>query len=135
MTVTYDYAGKRVLVTGGTRGLGAGIAHAFAAAGADVVICARNPAPASSGVPLPTGAAGGRIRFVRADVRDADDVERLFDGLDRLDVVVNNAGGSPYANVAESSARLHRRVLELNLLAPCSSRGARTRCSPRAAAA
>lgn len=108
MTVTYDYTGRRVLVTGGTKGLGAGIAAAFAAAGADVTVCAR-------GEP---GALGNGVRFVRADVRDADEVDRLIGGFDRLDVVVNNAGGSPYAMVAGTSPRLHARVIELNLVAP-----------------
>ncbi|NRQ34821.1 SDR family oxidoreductase [Nonomuraea sp. NN258] len=106
MTVTYDYAGKTVLVTGGTKGLGAGIARAFHAAGAEVVICARGPAAVDG------------TRFVQADVRDPQDVERLFAGLDRLDVVVNNAGGSPPAPLASTSPRLHARVVELNLTAP-----------------
>jgi NAD(P)-dependent dehydrogenase (short-subunit alcohol dehydrogenase family) len=107
VTVTYDYTGKVVLVTGGTRGIGAGIAAAFADAGAEVIVCARNP---------PVSACGGR--FVRADVRVAEDVDRLMSGLDRLDVVVNNAGGSPYAPLEGTSPRLHARVIELNLIAP-----------------
>ncbi|MFI6601271.1 SDR family oxidoreductase [Nonomuraea sp. NPDC050536] len=104
MTVTYDYAGKVVLVTGGTRGIGAGIATAFRDAGADVIVCGRRPADVPG--------------FVQADVRDPDDVDRLVGGLERLDVVVNNAGGSPYAPVAGTSPRLHARVIELNLIAP-----------------
>lgn len=112
MTVTYDYAGRTVLVTGGTKGIGAGVAAAFAAAGARVVVCARTPPP---GAPW---SGSSDIRFVRADVRDPEDVERLVRGLDRLDVVVNNAGGSPYAPLADTSPRLHARVVELNLLAP-----------------
>ncbi|SEF60333.1 NAD(P)-dependent dehydrogenase, short-chain alcohol dehydrogenase family [Nonomuraea solani] len=106
MTVTYDYTGRSVLVTGGTRGIGAGIARAFHEAGAEVTVCARTP---------PTA---GEFRFVQADVRDPGDVERLIAGLGRLDVVVNNAGGSPPAPLAGTSPRLHARVIELNLTAP-----------------
>ncbi|MET9337673.1 SDR family oxidoreductase [Nonomuraea sp. NPDC003804] len=108
--ISYDYTGKVVLVTGGTKGLGRGIARAFRSAGAEVVVCARTPPDE------PVDGAG--VRFVRADVRDPEDLERLFDGLDRLDVVVNNAGGAPYAMVAGTSPRLHARVIELNLTAP-----------------
>ncbi|WP_431929475.1 SDR family oxidoreductase [Nonomuraea jabiensis] len=108
MTVTYDYAGRAVLVTGGTQGIGAGIARAFREAGADVTVCARRE-PAA---PVPG------IRFAQADVRVAEDVERLMSGFDRLDVVVNNAGGTPYAPLDGTSPRLHARVVELNLTAP-----------------
>ncbi|MET7334104.1 SDR family oxidoreductase [Nonomuraea sp. NPDC005650] len=108
MTVTYDYAGKAVLVTGGTQGIGAGIARAFREAGADVTVCARRE-PA---VPVPG------VRFARADVRAPEDVERLMAGFERLDVVVNNAGGSPHAPLDGTSPRLHARVIELNLTAP-----------------
>ncbi|MGN9838161.1 SDR family oxidoreductase [Nonomuraea sp. H19] len=115
MTVTYDYTGKSVLVTGGTKGIGVGIARAFREAGADVTICARH----EQAVPgTERGPGVGRIRFVRADVRVPEDVERLVSGFDRLDVVVNNAGGSPYAPLAGTSPRLHARVIELNLTAP-----------------
>ncbi|WP_084959118.1 SDR family oxidoreductase [Thermoactinospora rubra] len=106
MSARYDFTGKVVLVTGGTRGIGAGIARGFAEAGAEVVVCARKE----------PGAAAGR--FVQADVRDPADVERLVGALDRLDVLVNNAGGSPYAPLAAASPRLHARVVELNLVAP-----------------
>ncbi|MGI5282997.1 SDR family oxidoreductase [Nonomuraea polychroma] len=106
MTLTYDYSGKSVLVTGGTKGIGAGIARAFQEAGAEVTVCARTP-PVSEG-----------FRFVQADVRVPEDVERLVAGFDRLDVVVNNAGGSPYAPLEGTSPRLHARVIELNLTAP-----------------
>ncbi|MCK2219611.1 SDR family oxidoreductase [Actinomadura sp. ATCC 31491] len=106
MTVTYDYTGRSVLVTGGTKGIGLGVARAFARAGADVTVCARH-APERA-----------EFRFVPADVRAAADVERLMAGFGRLDVVVNNAGGSPYAPLEGTSPRLHARVIELNLTAP-----------------
>lgn len=81
-----DLAGKRVLVTGGTKGIGAAAARRFAEAGADVVVCARTPVDE-----LPAG------RFVQADVAKPEDVtrlaERTLELLGGLDVLVNNAGG------------------------------------------
>jgi NAD(P)-dependent dehydrogenase (short-subunit alcohol dehydrogenase family) len=106
VTVTFDYTGRSVLVTGGTKGIGLGVARAFARAGADVTVCARHPPERAE------------FRFVPADVRAPEDVERLMAGFGRLDVVVNNAGGSPYAPLAGTSPRLHARVIELNLTAP-----------------
>jgi NAD(P)-dependent dehydrogenase (short-subunit alcohol dehydrogenase family) len=119
---TDDYAGRCVLVTGGTRGIGAGIAAAFLAAGAEVVVCAREePAalPAAAGRP---GRTGRTASFVAADVRDAAQVDALIEAVvqrhGHLDVVINNAGGSPYALAADASPRLHAKVIELNLTAP-----------------
>ncbi|MFJ4199172.1 SDR family oxidoreductase [Streptomyces sviceus] len=103
-----ELSGRVVVVTGGTRGVGAGIARSFAQAGADVVVCARRPPE----VPLP------KARFVPLDVRDADAVRHFFAELPRLDVLVNNAGGAPYRLLADTGPERHVRVLELNLLAP-----------------
>jgi NAD(P)-dependent dehydrogenase (short-subunit alcohol dehydrogenase family) len=100
--------GKVVVVTGGTRGVGAGIARAFAEAGAEVVVCARRPPH----VPVP------QTEFVPLDVRDGAAVQRFFTALPRLDVLVNNAGGAPHRLLVQAGAERHVRVLELNLLAP-----------------
>ncbi|VVP69492.1 3-oxoacyl-[acyl-carrier-protein] reductase FabG [Pseudomonas fluorescens] len=111
-----DFSGKVVLVTGGTKGIGAGIASAFLAAGAQVIVCARN-APSE----VPTH-GDKRAVFIAADVRDSDSLQALFETValehGRLDVLVNNAGGSPNADAAEASPRFHESIIRLNLIAP-----------------
>lgn len=109
-------AGVRVLVTGGTRGIGFGIATRFLHDGAEVVICGRREPEA-----LPS--AGGRTAtFLSADLRDADAARELVEQTTRhlggLDVVINNAGGSPPADAATVSPRFVEKVIALNLLAP-----------------
>jgi NAD(P)-dependent dehydrogenase (short-subunit alcohol dehydrogenase family) len=108
----FQLGGRVVLVTGGVRGVGAGISAVFAAQGATVVTCARRTV---EGLPY---------EFHPCDVRDDDAVKALIDAVvarhGRLDVVVNNAGGSPYVPAAESSAKFSRKIIELNLLAPLS---------------
>jgi NAD(P)-dependent dehydrogenase (short-subunit alcohol dehydrogenase family) len=111
-----DFGGRTVLVTGGTKGIGAVIARSFLDAGADVVVCGRN----DPGTPP---ASGDRTaRFLAADIRDADAaaalVERAAGLMGGLDVLVNNAGGSPDADAATVSPRFVERVVQLNLLAP-----------------
>jgi NAD(P)-dependent dehydrogenase (short-subunit alcohol dehydrogenase family) len=106
--VALGLTGKVVLVTGGVRGVGAGISAVFAQQGARVVTCARRPV---DGLPY---------EFHGCDVRDDDAVKALIDAIvaehGRIDVVVNNAGGSPFALAADASANFSRKIIELNLL-------------------
>ncbi|MFI5040985.1 MAG: SDR family oxidoreductase [Acidimicrobiales bacterium] len=116
MAGALDLTGRVVLVTGGARGVGRGIAARFLEAGATVVICGRR-------VPADVPVVDRRsATFVETDVRDDASVERLVATIKeregRLDVVVNNAGGSPPADTATASARFSTAVVTLNLLAP-----------------
>ncbi|MEV6787269.1 SDR family oxidoreductase [Streptomyces sp. NPDC051098] len=104
--------GRVAVVTGGTRGVGAGIAQAFLRAGARVVVCARRPPE----VPL-DGA-----EFVPVDLREAEGVAGFLDDVaaryGRLDTLVNNAGGTPHRLLADGAVARHARVVELNLVTP-----------------
>ena len=123
MSVQIDLTGRLVLVTGGGRGVGLGITERFLDAGADVIVCQRHE-PES----LPS--SGGRTAtFIEADVREADQVNTMFDRIGeehgRLDVLVNNAGGSPSAEAATASVRFAAAIVMLNLQSAMV-------CSPRA---
>ncbi len=106
----FDFSERVVVVTGGSRGVGAGIVAAFAEAGAHVVTCGRHEATVGDAV------------FMTADVRKPADAERVVakavERFGRLDVLVNNAGGAPHAMAAEASPRFVEAVVNLNLLAP-----------------
>ncbi|MDA8343247.1 MAG: SDR family oxidoreductase [Actinomycetota bacterium] len=119
----FDYTGSVVVVTGGSRGIGRGVVRAFLAAGAEVVTCGRHR-PAAGDVPEATGPDGRRRTawFVEADLRVADDADAVVaeavSRFGRLDVLVNNAGGSPRASAATASSRFSESIVALNLLAP-----------------
>lgn len=106
----FDYSERVVVVTGGSRGVGAGIVSAFAQAGAHVVTCGRHEAVVDGAV------------YMTADVRKPAEAERVVakavEHFGRLDVLVNNAGGTPYALAAEASPRFVEAIVGLNLLAP-----------------
>jgi NAD(P)-dependent dehydrogenase (short-subunit alcohol dehydrogenase family) len=112
-------AGLAVVITGGTRGIGAGLARAFLQAGGHVLVCGRTP-PADPGQ-LPS-AAGRTAVYSQADVRDPEQASRLImtaaEKFGRIDLVINNAGGSPEMAAAAASPRFHQKVIDLNLTAP-----------------
>jgi len=115
MSNPFDFGGRAVLITGGSRGIGRGIAEAFLGAGANVAVCGRTK-------PDELPSAGGKSAlFVGADVRDAEQVEKMVneavERLGRLDVLINNAGGAPFAEAATASPRFSEKVIQLNLTA------------------
>lgn len=109
MALALDLGGRVALVTGGARGIGRGITEVLLAAGASVVTCGRSEAE-------PPAGATHRL----CDVRDEGSVAELVAGIvaehGRLDVVVNNAGGAPYALAADASPRFHDKIVGLNLM-------------------
>jgi len=113
-----ELSGSVVLVTGGTKGVGRGIARQFSDAGATVVVCARTEPD-----DLPEGWA-----FLSADLRDGaaawSAIDTVVERFDRIDVLVNNAGGAPPAETTTASPKLTERIVALNLFAPmfCSQR-------------
>jgi len=106
--VTLD--GRRVLVTGGGSGLGADLAGGFAAAGADVVVAGRRPAPLDA-----VAATTPSISTHVADVTDEADMVRLFDAFEPFDIVVANAGIATSAPLTRTSLELWEQVLDVNL--------------------
>jgi NAD(P)-dependent dehydrogenase (short-subunit alcohol dehydrogenase family) len=114
--VSVGLSDRAVIVTGGTKGIGRAIAERFLAAGAHVVVCARHAAESPP-------ASGGRVaHFVAADVREAEAIDAVVratvERCGRLDVLVNNAGGAPFALAATASPRFSTAIIQLNLIAP-----------------
>lgn len=110
--------GRVALVTGGGRGIGAAIAGAFADAGADVAITARS-AGALESVADGIRGRGRRALPLPADMDDVECYEQLVEQvvgeLGRLDVLVNNVGGSPPRPFLDTSVRMFEKAFHFNV--------------------
>ena len=106
----------RTLVTGGTRGIGAAIAHRLARAGHDLVLGYAHDDASAELTAADVEAAGGRCTLVRCDLLEPGGVERVFAESGALTGVVNNAGATFHVGpLALTPVEVIRRTVELNL--------------------
>lgn len=114
-----DLAGKRALVTGGTRGIGAAIALDLARSGAGVVISSRGEDAAARETLGALRECGVQAFFIPADAADDGDTERLVEDaanrLGGLDVLVPNAGGPEPGRIEELSADDWRHAFDVHV--------------------
>jgi NAD(P)-dependent dehydrogenase (short-subunit alcohol dehydrogenase family) len=123
------FIGRRALVTGASRGIGAGIARRLAAEGADVAICARtldrhdHLAGSLTETAKQLEAHGGRVAVVVADLTDPDDRARVVPEATTalggpIEILVNNAAAAMYGPVADMPLKRRRVLFEANVHAP-----------------
>lgn len=121
---------KVAIVTGGSSGIGAGIARQLAADGARVIVNYASNRSSADKVVADIEAAGGRAVAVAADVTNPSEVEALVNSaignFGRLDIVVNNAGIYQFARIEDSTEVLYRRQFDINVLGPLLLVGAAT---------
>src|SRR6266540_1816630 len=116
------YKDKVTIVTGGTKGIGAGCVSVFVEqGGANVVFCSRNEAEGRAFEAEVNAKGPGRAVFVRADVSRVDDIRRVIDStlerFGRIDCLINNAGWHPpHQPIDAFSVEDFRSLLDLNLV-------------------
>jgi 3-oxoacyl-[acyl-carrier protein] reductase len=117
-----DLAGKRALVTGGSRGIGAGIARALAEHGADVAITYERSAERAAEVVQSIEGLGRKALAIQADSADPAAIKRAVDtaaeSLGGLDILVNNAGIARYAAIADVDVQTIDSLLDVNVRGP-----------------
>lgn len=87
MSVSFDFSGKSVLVTGASSGIGYGVAMGFAKADADLTILSSSDAIFDAAKEMP-----GKVQAIKCDIADAAAVTQALAHIEKLDVLVNNAG-------------------------------------------
>lgn len=113
MSITFDFTGKTVLVTGASSGIGFGVAHGFARAGAKTIILSDTDAIHDAAKRLP-----GEVHVIQCDIADAAMVTERLSALDRVDVLVNNAGlerPTPLTGDNPAGNAMFERIVAINV--------------------
>ena len=105
----FDFGGAKVLVTGGSSGIGLGVARAFAEAGAEVTITGRRGSASEYDVDL------SGLGYHQAEMTDPDSLQALVASVEALDVLINNAGASLMAE-DEWRPEVFAKALHLHLV-------------------
>ena len=110
-----DLTGKSVIVTGGTRGIGRGIAKALITAGANVAITGRKEWDVENATTQLSKLGPGTVSGYVCDVRNYEHVKSLFSAFGGVDILINNAGIGIFSSVESMSPEDFRAVLETNV--------------------
>ncbi|MGI9412423.1 MAG: SDR family NAD(P)-dependent oxidoreductase [Hyphomicrobiales bacterium] len=117
-SVRFDFSGEHVLVTGASRGIGYGVAEAFASSGADLTILADDAGVDKAAETL--SRAGGRdVRALQCDITDRNAVRAALADVERIDVLVNNAGLeriTPLLDESGEAETTFRRIVDVNVM-------------------
>lgn len=114
----FDFAGKRVLVTGASHGIGLGVASAFARCGAELAILS-STADIHAAAATIREQTGGTVRAEICDIADREAVRRIVGGIGALDVLVNNAGLeliTPMLEAGEEVEHTFERIIQINVV-------------------
>jgi len=111
-----NFKNKTVLITGGSKGIGLEITKTFLRHQANVIILARNKPKRK------IQSKGNAGYFIECDIRNLDSIDSAIELIaskyKSIDVLVNNAGGSPLAPAISASPKFHQAIIDLNLTAP-----------------
>lgn len=118
MTAQFNFTGKTVLVSGASRGIGYGVAQAFAMAGADLTVLSGGEGIDAAAEAL-SKECGRPVRGIQCDIADAGAVDRAFADIEKLDILVNNAGyerPTPVLGATDETDETFRRIIDINIM-------------------
>ena len=113
MSISFDFTSKSVLVTGASSGIGRGVAAAFAKAGADLTILSSTDIIHEAAATM-----RGNVKAIKCDISDASAVTAALAGIERVDVLVNNAGlekPTPLSGTNPTGDATFERVIAINV--------------------